>query len=546
MMRMTTADEALRLAESYAFGTDPGRRPAVLLDALQQSQEDGDRARLGAALARLWSFAGEPERAAPFAAAARSDAERSGDPVVITDALDACLAAHWGVDEIDVRREIAHELDEVTAHLLDENSRLRAHVWLLTCASERLEIAAMNRHMRALEVLAETSARAMIFAASRRLMLDLMRGRMDTLPRLVALEERAQADAPDPDGFMVLGCMRGHGGTITGDRAAAAEMAAIAESFAESEGILTLYAEAAWIWWGAGELDRARRLIEQFDAEVLRTLPRDFNYLLILHLVLDVALETGAMRLVREVTPLLLPYEGRAVINAGAVMFHGVTDDTLARATALLGDQETSVRLRESALATYRRIGASWWRERLEASLPVAAMSLRRSGPDVWLVGAAATPVTARRGLDYLHALVSAPGSEIHVKDLTGASVDESDLGPVADATALAAYKRRLVELDEELDDADRRGDAAAGARAEDERDALLAQIGAATGLLGRARHSGGSTERTRVAVKKAITSAIAAIEAVDPTMAAHLRTHIETGTRCRYRPSSEVTEWQL
>lgn len=197
---MSTAAEALRLAEGYVFGTDPGRLPALLCQALQETEEAPVRARLAAALARLWSFAGEPERAIPFAASAREDAARSGDAAVLADALDACLAAHWGVDEIDVRRELARELDDVTAHLLDPEARLHAHVWLLTCASERLDIAAMNRQMRALEVLTEDNPRAIAYAASRRLMLDLLRGRLDTFAALLALEEDAQRRAPDPDG----------------------------------------------------------------------------------------------------------------------------------------------------------------------------------------------------------------------------------------------------------------------------------------------------------------------------------------------------------
>lgn len=57
---------------------------------------------------------------------------------------------------------------------------------------------------------------------------------------------------------------------------------------------------------------------------------------------------------------LLTPYAGRAVFNAGAVMFHGTTDDTLARAALGHGDAEAAVRLRDRALATYERLGASW------------------------------------------------------------------------------------------------------------------------------------------------------------------------------------------
>ena len=47
-----------------------------------------------------------------------------------------------------------------------------------------------------------------------------------------------------------------------------------------------------------------------------------------------------------------------------------VTDDTLARANAVLGNQQAADRLRGQALDTYRRIGASWWAARL-AGWPV-------------------------------------------------------------------------------------------------------------------------------------------------------------------------------
>ncbi len=109
-------------------------------------------------------------------------------------------------------------------------------------------------------------------------------------------------------------------------------------------------AEIAWIYLGIGLPDDARRLAATFDERVLSNLPRDHNYLLILQLLLDVALATGLDEMVETITPLLLPYAGRAVINAGAVMFHGVTDDTLARACERLGDAERAAALREKAL----------------------------------------------------------------------------------------------------------------------------------------------------------------------------------------------------
>lgn len=541
------ATDALGLAETYVFGTEPGRIPAVLHQAYAESTDDVERARLGASLARLWVYAGEPARARPFADAAVEHASASGDGVLLAEALDAALGTRWGPDELAARRDLVGRLDEVAAHLLDPAARTRAHIWALTVATETLDLAEMNRQIRALETLGEESPKTLFYAASRRLMLDLMRGRTDTVGTLVELAEKAQAEAALPDGYMVLGVMRAYGAAQSGDHVCASELAQIAEDVAVREGIRVVYAESAWIWLEGGQPARARALIGTFSPSVLAALPRDFNYLLTLQLVLDVALGCGADDLVREVYPLLSPYAGRAVVNSGAVMFHGVTDDPLCRAAALLGDAERAAVLRESALATYRRIGASWWRKRLEAALQDSrpTMSLRPGAAGVWLVGAQATPLPARRGFDHLHALLSAPGVEIHVNSLAGAAVEAASLGPVADAAAVASYRRRLTELDDELDSADLCGDAGAGARAQAERDALLAQLAAATGLGGRSRHQGGTTERTRVAVKKAISSAITAIEEIDPAMATHLREHVSTGTVCCYRPDTSVA-WDL
>ena len=74
--------------------------------------------------------------------------------------------------------------------------------------------------------------------------------------------------------------------------------------------------------------------------------------------------------------------------------------------------------------------------------------------------------------------------------DLAGGAetVDQAGLGEVVDAQALAAYRRRLAEIDAELDEADARGDAGGAARADCRRDALLAELSAATGLGGRPR----------------------------------------------------------
>jgi hypothetical protein len=240
-------------------------------------------------------------------------------------------------------------------------------------------------------------------------------------------------------------------------------------------------------------------------------------------------------------------------------MFHGVTDDTLARACQRLGETERAAALREKALSTYRRIGATWWHDRLEAASPPVGeperltpmMTLRPGPAGVWLVGRGGqeTAIPARRGLEHLHTLLSQPGTEVPALRLAGGAetVEQSGLGDVIDAQALATYRRRLAEIDTELDGADASGDAALGDRLTTEREALLHEVTAATGLGRRARISGSGAERARVTVRKAIATALDAIHSADPVVARHLTTHVRTGLRCCYDPNPDApVQWRL
>ena len=136
---------------------------------------------------------------------------------MIADCLDAALAAHWGPDDLDVRRSLADQLDEVAAHVLNPNTRLQAHLWGLQVACEALDIPTMHRQIRALELLGEESPRALFFAASRRLMLDLLRGRFDTTRRLIDIATEAAEQASLADAWMVLKAMEFYSAAQSGD-----------------------------------------------------------------------------------------------------------------------------------------------------------------------------------------------------------------------------------------------------------------------------------------------------------------------------------------
>lgn len=172
---------------------------------------------------------------------------------------------------------------------------------------------------------------------------------------------------------------------------------------------------------------------------------------------------------------------------------------------------------------------------------------LRRQGR-FWLVGSPSDPkrIESTKGLVYLARLVSSPYEEVTALDLVGGGVASGDLGPMLDAQAATAYRRRLAELDDDREHARRRGDAAAEDRAEAEREAIVRELAAATGILGRPRRAASSeVERARMSATKAVRAAIARIAAEDSATGAHLERSVRTGVSCVYAPVEECS-WHL
>ena len=128
-----------------------------------------------------------------------------------------------------------------------------------------------------------------------------------------------------------------------------------------------------------------------------------------------------------------------------------------------------------------------------------------------------------------------------------GTAVVEPDAGERLDRRALSAYRSRLREIDEELEEAQSWHDQARAERIEAEREALLRELAGAAGLDGRARGTGGSAERARVAVRKAVAAALDRIGAEDQATARLLRRTVHTGSACRYEQDPDTpVDWLL
>jgi non-specific serine/threonine protein kinase len=113
------------------------------------------------------------------------------------------------------------------------------------------------------------------------------------------------------------------------------------------------------------------------------------------------------------------------------------------------------------------------------------------------------------------------------------------------DARARAAYQRRLEDLRDELEEAERFHDSGRAAKARAEIDFITSELAAAYGLRGHARRPGSSSEKARQAVSYCIRSSLNKLRTTHPTLWRHLFAALKTGTFCSYNPE-HPTSWKL
>jgi tetratricopeptide (TPR) repeat protein len=249
---------------------------------------------------------------------------------------------------------------------------------------------------------------------------------------------------------------------------------------------------------------------------------------------------------------------------------HGYAQLLLARDAP--GDRERAGELLGTALDTARSLGMVTLATRVEeacgatASPPRHVRALFRREGEYWSVVYEddAFRLKDSKGLHYLARLLAAPGEELHALDLASGglshvgaveapTVEElevsslGDAGEYLDAQAKAAYRGRIAELQEEIEEAQAWNDPEKGAKAREELDFISRELSAAVGLGGRDRRVASSAERARVNVTRAIKAALTRIDAHSPALGAHLERTVRTGTFCSYSPDPRLdTAWEL
>lgn len=241
----------------------------------------------------------------------------------------------------------------------------------------------------------------------------------------------------------------------------------------------------------------------------------------------------------------------------------------LGRALRAEGKGERALLEFRAARATFERIGAPHqearaaracgeisWHPPAASGAPADAAVFHREG-EYWSIGYQGQTARLRdsKGVQYLARLLAEPGRELHVLDLVAAArsasgmpgdpagtrsvADAGDAGELLDERAKQTYRRRLTEIEEDIEEARTLGDVERIAQADAERACLVRELARAVGLGGRDRRAGSASERARSAVTRAIRHGLGRIREHNPSLAEHLDRTIRTGTYCAYVPGS-------
>ena len=556
------------------------------LDALAP-QETARRASIMARLAVATSVLEDVEERAQMAEEAVALARSSGDPEALVQALAARCDAIAGPEYASVRAALAGEIVTIGTRRRDARLELLGRRLLIVALLEQGDVAAADREILAFTIAAAALRRPVYswYVPLWRSMRAAMEGRIEEAWAALAEAEQAGREGGSENAVMLTTTLRW---CLLAELDHRREIDVLLSSsgLEHIPGVWPLVVRSLCAAQG-GRHGAARTLLDAAAAR-LPVAERDSEWLPMMGQVAEIVGLVGPHPIAAWAYDVLLPHRGLFAVEGIGAAVRGPVEHALGLLAAALGRGADARAHFDAAVAANERVGAAVLaaravrdagvalgdRSRLdEARRRYAALGMdarvaeidarrgdvevlpeaptpnvfQREG-EVWRVVYAGTEVRLRdaKGLRDLARLLADPARPVAAVDLAGAGVAgaQGDLGEVVDARARAAYRRRLADLDEEIDDADQAADIERSARAAAEKDALVAQLAAAYGLGGRLRRTGDPGERARQTVTARIRDAIGRIESAHPDLGRHLRRSVRTGRVCVYEPE-RPTPWE-
>ena len=528
---------------------------AMLAQAVGASGLTDDLAALvSAALARelYHSFdASRTGEAGRLANDAVTLARRSGDSWTLAHCM---LAAHdvcWRPGSADERLRVLGELLAVARQLRSADLTVQARLLRATALLELGNSAAhaeLDLFCRESEQLGDAAARW--DARSRRAAAALLAGRLEEAGTLIAAAGQAAEDMGNADAILIHDIQRWELARFRGGRGGYRRR--------HPDGPPPVETWPPWLALAiaeSGDVERAAAVMAGFPVDQSDGPGATTGYdLWFPSIAAEAAARCGTSSQRRQLYQRLLPLAGTHVVCGATVAYAGAVDHYLGLLAASLGEPSAATAHLAAAAAQHLQIGATAWAElstqehtRLgqAAVAPDTANLFRRDGA-VWHITYRGKTIRMpdAKGLRDIATLLARPSEPVRATQLAGL-VAPAGADPVLDDRARTAYKARLAELDQDIDDAAAGNDPERGARAAAERDALIGELSYALGLAGRSRRLGDDTERARKAVTARIHHAIGRLQRYHPDLAAHLHAAIRTGTACTYQPAQPI-DWNL
>ncbi len=548
--------------------------------------------------ARLSAEADYREGAHSRVFAAVEHARRLQDPVALAEALSLAHHCVMGPHQAHLRTRLVEELIETS---LRTGRRGDLLVGLLWRTSDLLLVADSHadRSLRELQAMLQDQPHAAVgfIAQAMEVMRVIRSGDLAAAEEHANACAKAGQAVGDVDS---IGWFGAHMIAINWYRGNLAELIPTLRELVNSPLLSTVdsshLAALAVAAASAGDERLARGSLARLEGASWHQLPMTSSWLATMHGVIEAANLLGDTRTAAAAYDQLRPFAHLPIMASMGIACFGSAEHALGVAALTMGRDDQAVAHLEvavhanhalqhwpAALLSRTRLAEVLWRQgehtRADELLTLAreeaerlAMALPRSVEHiaqrpVTAVGRAAGMLSCERrglrwhlrlgdhlavldgskGMSYLASLIANPGFEISAVELAAGpgtaaesvngSLTAGSSQPVLDEAAKRAYKARLSQLDDDIEEHEANNDLVRAERARAERGWLIEELAAVTGLGGRTRNFADAAERARISVGKAIRRAIAQVTAVDPVIGDHLRSYVRTGMRCCYMP---------
>lgn len=525
---------------------------------------------------------------------ALAEARELGNPAVLAVALDARIHATWGPETVVERPLLAEELYEVSFALGDARRMLAARVWRIVELLETGQLGEADREITAFEADAlRINDRIGVWTAMRwRSNRAFMSGDLDAAEAVAGEALGLAVEILSENISMsfyvtMMGPIHYVQGSLGDDLDVVMTIAAESpEVPAWQVGIATAMSEA-------GDLEDAHRRLRRLAADDFAVLPRDLNFFGAMIMLSLTSLNVGDAEVAAAVRAHLEPRAGRYAVHGTGYTSYGPVDLSLGQCAHTCGDVAAAEHHYEVAIAAGDRVGTPYADAarmhlglllvsrnptRAKQVLQVAFENFERRGHDVmaartaallfeveaartvvmyesdggWVLHPhAADPldIGALKGMRALRELLLQPHTAYHALSLTrvierdtASGVEPNDLAiERVDDRALQEYRARISELQDALEVADRRGDAARSDTLQNELDAVIEHVAETEGFGGRVARDPTAADRARVNITKHLKRTVERIAALDGTLGEHLRVSVSTGMYCAYEPAPDT-----